>query len=491
MIFVLDTEQQPLAPCHPARARRLLAEGKAAVWRRYPFTIILKRAVPQAQPEPLRIKIDPGSRITGMALLSDATGQVAWAGEIAHRGQRIHDALLTRSVLRRGRRQRHTRYRPQRSDNRRRREEWLPPSLESRINNMLTWVERLRHLAPVTAISHELVRFDTQLMEHPEITGTQYQQGELSGYEVREYLLEKFGRQCAYCGATGVPLQVEHIVPKVRGGSNRVSNLTIACAECNQAKGSMTAAEFGHPQVEAQAQRPLKDAAAINASRWALYHRLQALGLSVEVGTGGRTKWNRTQQGLPKTHWIDAACVGATTPVQIRAAGVVPLLIAAMGRECRGRCGQGCALASAHQSEGCPPCLWFPDRGPGAGCGPVPFDQGGRICQDGWRCAPPVHVTSPPALAWCKAFISGIVGHSSGRRRLCVPERRGAWSPCLKAGVSAPRFFLMNRQPDCSEDPEIIRQEIQAAIAAGRELDPDMDKHVAEPCSSAIARSRP
>ena len=338
MIFVLDTEQQPLAPCHPARARRLLAEGKAAVWRRYPFTIILKRAVPQAQPEPLRIKIDPGSRITGMALLSDATGQVAWAGEIAHRGQRIHDALLTRSVLRRGRRQRHTRYRPQRSDNRRRREEWLPPSLESRINNMLTWVERLRHLAPVTAISHELVRFDTQLMEHPEITGTQYQQGELSGYEVREYLLEKFGRQCAYCGATGVPLQVEHIVPKVRGGSNRVSNLTIACAECNQAKGSMTAAEFGHPQVEAQAQRPLKDAAAINASRWALYHRLQALGLSVEVGTGGRTKWNRTQQGLPKTHWIDAACVGATTPVQIRAAGVVPLLIAAMGRECRQMC---------------------------------------------------------------------------------------------------------------------------------------------------------
>jgi 5-methylcytosine-specific restriction endonuclease McrA len=338
MIFVLDTEHRPLTPCHPARARRLLTQGKAAVWRRYPFTIILKHAVPVAQPEPLRVKIDPGSRTTGIALLSDATGHVAWAGEIAHRGQRIRDALLARQAIRRGRRQRHTCYRPQRSDNRRRREGWLPLSLESRISNVLTWIERLRCLAPVGAISQELVRFDTQLMQHPEITGTEYQQGDLAGYEVREYLLEKFARQCAYCGARGVPLQVEHIVPKTRGGSNRVSNLTIACAACNQAKGSTTAQEFGHPNVEAQARRPLKDAAATNASRWALYLRLQALGLPVEVGTGGRTKWNRTQRGLPKAHWMDAACVGACTPAQIQASGIVPLLMVAMGRECRQMC---------------------------------------------------------------------------------------------------------------------------------------------------------
>jgi 5-methylcytosine-specific restriction endonuclease McrA len=200
------------------------------------------------------------------------------------------------------------------------------------------WIERLRRLVPVGAISQELVRFDTQLMEHPEITGTEYQQGELAGYELREYLLEKFGRQCAYCGAKGGPLQVEHIVPKTRGGSNRASNLTIACGPCNQAKGSITAEEWGHPQVAAQARRPMKDAAAVNVSRWALYRRLRSLGLPVEVGTGGRTKWNRTQRGLPKTHWIDAACVGATTPAEIRATGIVPLQIAATGRECRQMC---------------------------------------------------------------------------------------------------------------------------------------------------------
>jgi 5-methylcytosine-specific restriction endonuclease McrA len=342
LVFVVDTEQRPLSPCHPARARRLLTAGKAAVWRRHPFTLILKRAVPDARPEPLRLKIDPGSKTTGLALVNNAMGQrqgqVVWAGEVRHRGQRIRDALLARHAIRRNRRQRQTRYRPARLDNRRRPDGWLPPSLESRVQNVLTWVARLCRLAPIAALSQELVRFDTQLLEQPETSGVEYQQGDLAGYEAREYLLEKWGRTCAYCGTTGVPLQIEHIVPKARGGSNRMSNLTLACQPCNDTKGTRTAEEFGHPDVQVQARRPLKDAAAVNASRWALYHRLQALGLPVEVGTGGRTKWNRTRPGLPKAHWIDAACVGASTPMRVRCAGVAPLLIVATGRHSRQMC---------------------------------------------------------------------------------------------------------------------------------------------------------
>ena len=232
-VLVVDAAKRPQDPVHPGTARWLLSHGKAAVWRRYPFTIILKHAAPDAHPAPLRVKLDPGSKTTGLALLNDRTGQITWAGEIAHRGQRIRDALLARKVLRRGRRQRKTRYRPPRFNNRRRPEGWLPPSLESRISNVLTWVARLARLAPVGAITQEVVKFDMQLLERPEISGVEYQQGELAGYEVREYLLEKFGRTCVYCGATGaqqVPLQVEHIVPRSRGGSHRVSNLTIACA---------------------------------------------------------------------------------------------------------------------------------------------------------------------------------------------------------------------------------------------------------------------
>jgi hypothetical protein len=82
----------------------------------------------------------------------------------------------------------------------------------------------------------------------------------------------------------------------------------------------------------------LQDAAAVNASRWALFRGLQAMGLPVEVGTGGRTKWNRMRRGLPKAHWLDAACVGASTPEHLHVARVRPLVIIATGRESRQMC---------------------------------------------------------------------------------------------------------------------------------------------------------
>jgi hypothetical protein len=117
-----------------------------------------------------------------------------------------------------------------------------------------------------------------------------------------------------------------------------MSNLTLACHPCNDAKGRLTAAEFGHPEIQQMAKRPLKDAAAVNASRWALYRTLVMTGLPIEVGTGGRTKWNRAQRKLPKTHWLEAACVGASTPSTLNVKGIVPLAIQAMGRESRQMC---------------------------------------------------------------------------------------------------------------------------------------------------------
>jgi 5-methylcytosine-specific restriction endonuclease McrA len=337
-VFVLDAQQRPLMPCRPARARLLLTQHKAAVYRRYPFTLILRTARPDAVVEPLRVKLDPGSTTTGMAVVNDASGEVAWAADLAHRGQQVKEGLDQRRGCRRSRRQRHTRYRQPRFQNRRRRAGWLPPSLESRLANTLTWVARLRRWCPVGALSLELVKFDTQLMQHAEISGVEYQQGELQGYEVRQYLLEKWQRTCAYCGVKTVPLQVEHIVPKGRQGSDRVSNLTLACEPCNTAKGTKTAEEFGHPEIQAQAKQPLRDATAMNVTRWTLYHRLVATGVPVETGSRGRTQWNRTQRHLPKTHWLDAACVGASTPARLRVKGMRPLLITATGRHSRQMC---------------------------------------------------------------------------------------------------------------------------------------------------------
>ena len=338
-VFVLDKNKQPLMPCHPARARFFLSTGKAAVFRRYPFTIILQERA-GGDTQVMALKLDPGATTTGLALAAERLREkyIVWAAELTHRGTVIRDALLARRVLRRTRRHRKTRYRQPRFSNRRQAKGTLRPSLQSRVANTMTWVTRLCRIAPITAMSVELVKFDTHRMQKPEITGVEYRQGTLFGYEVREYLLEKWGRTCVYCGIKDVPLQVEHIVPKSRGGTNRISNLTLACELCNQTKGNRTAIEFGYPDVQSKAQQSLKDVAVVNTTRWALWRCLQATGLPLEVGVGARTKYNRRRKGYPKAHWIDAACVGQSGESVVIASNHGPLLIKATGHGRRQRC---------------------------------------------------------------------------------------------------------------------------------------------------------
>jgi 5-methylcytosine-specific restriction endonuclease McrA len=201
----------------------------------------------------------------------------------------------------------------------------------------------LRKFAPITAISQELVRFDMQLMRNPEVCGKEYQQGTLAGYETREYLLEKWLRQCAYCGVKDVPLQVEHIHPRAKGGTNSITNLTLSCEKCNLKKGTKDVKDFLKKdptrleKILKHAKQPLADAAAVNTTRFALLETLKATGLPVETGSGGLTKFNRYQQGLEKTHWLDAACVGISTPKLI-IKGIKPLVIAASGHGSRQSC---------------------------------------------------------------------------------------------------------------------------------------------------------
>lgn len=314
-VFLIDQNKTPMNPIHPAHARELLDKGKAAVFRQYPFTLIMKRVVPNIITYPLSLRIDPGSKFTGISLVNNRD-EVIWAMELEHRGFAIKDSLQTRSAVRRGRRSRNTRYRQARFLNRTRIKGWLAPSLMHRVLTIETWVKRLIKFSPVLEIRQELVRFDLQQMENPEISGAEYQQGELAGYEVREYLLNKWDRKCTYCQIEGIPLQVEHIHPKAKGGSNRISNLCLACESCNQKKGAKDIKDFlsKKPEllkkIEAQAKLPLKDAAAVNSTRWKLFEVLKSFNLPVFTGSGGRTKFNRCKLKLPKSHWLDAACVG-------------------------------------------------------------------------------------------------------------------------------------------------------------------------------------
>ncbi|MBU0501469.1 MAG: HNH endonuclease [Gammaproteobacteria bacterium] len=344
-VFVLDKNQQPLMPCQAARARRLLSDGKAAVFRREPFTIILlEREGGDAQP--LRLKLDPGSKTTGIAMV--ITGKrgdkVIWAAELHHRGLAIKASLLARKAVRKRRRYLHCRFRPRRSNIQRRAKGWLAPSLYHRVLTVTSWVNRLRRWAPVSALSLELVRFDTQKLQNPEVEGVEYQQGELFGYEVREYLLEKWGRKCAYCDKENAPLQIDHIVPRARGGTDRVSNLTLACQRCNEKKEARPVEEFlkDDPDrlksIKANAKAPLKDAAAVNSTRRALFEALQQTGLPLETGSGGRTKFNRTRQNYPKAHWIDAACTGESGAAPMIPEKLRPLSIRAIGHGSRQMC---------------------------------------------------------------------------------------------------------------------------------------------------------
>ena len=157
-----------------------------------------------------------------------------------------------------------------------------------------------------------------------------YQRGDLCGWEIRSYLLEKFGRRCAYCGWGETAFEIDHVRPKSRGGSDRVSNLVLSCHDCNSAKGDRTAAEFGHPQVEAEAQVPLRDAASVNATRFALVEVLAVLGLPIGTWSGGRTRWNRERFGIEKAHSLDALCVGDLVGVSMSSS--LTLVISAQGR---------------------------------------------------------------------------------------------------------------------------------------------------------------
>ena len=341
-ILLVDKNLTPQDAVSPAVARILLRERKAFVYRRFP--LVLRLGTVSYKPvHGLQLKLDPGSVTTGIALVNNESGEIVWGANLFHRGKFIKRRMDSRGALRRARRGRNTRYRPARFSYRVREDGWLQPSLMSRVYNIDTWVKRLRSYAPITGISVEFCKFDMQKMNNPSISRKEYQRGELFGFEVREYILQKYDYTCVYCGAKDVPLEMEHVVPRAKGGSNRTNNLVLACRKCNQKKGSNSIDEFLSKnkdllkKIKSKLKASLKDVAIMHATRNRVVKNLTETGLPVELGYGYLTKFNRTQQGLPKHHWIDAACVGESTPV-LKNTSLAPLQIKAQGHGSRQMC---------------------------------------------------------------------------------------------------------------------------------------------------------
>ena len=317
---VLSSDGQPLMPCHPARARKLLAKGRAVPHHNKGiFGIrLLDRTRAESAVQDVGLNIDPGSDTTGFAIATDnEDGQrtVLAAVELKHRAKAIKATMTSRRQHRRTRRGR-LRYRAPRFDNRRRQPGTLPPSVDSLRADTMRAVNTLTELYPISNISIERNKFDPQLMANPDIKGIEYQRGTLFGWQVRAYILERDGGRCVYCRRRNVRLQLDHVRPRATG-SDRVDNLVACCRDCNVKKANQPIEQFLADQPELlklilkRLQRSsLAGAAHVNAALPAIVRDLWQLSLPLSSTDAASVSWNRQQLNVPKTHCYDAALQG-------------------------------------------------------------------------------------------------------------------------------------------------------------------------------------
>ena len=295
-IPVLNMRGKPLMPTKPAKARHLLKQGKAKVVKRKPFIIQLTTATGEAKQD-ITLGIDAGYSTVGISAVTDKGELIS--GELQLRKD-VSKKLEERRMYRRQKRNKLW-YRKPRFNNRAIPKGWLPPSIKHKLQSHIRIIENMKRWLPITKTVIEIANFDTQKMQNPEISGIEYQQGELQGYEIREYLLEKFGRKCVYCSKKDIPLEIEHIIPKSRGGSSRVSNLAISCRKCNLKKGNQTAEEFGFSNIQKLAKQSLKSTVFMNVVR-----KILARQVNADETFGYITKKGRIDSGLEKSHINDA-----------------------------------------------------------------------------------------------------------------------------------------------------------------------------------------
>ena len=316
---VLDQHGKPLMPTtRLGKVYRLLKTQKAHIVSYEPFTIQLDYEPDTHIIQPMTLGVDSGAIHSGYSVANEQ--REFYSSEVIARDN-ISYRISDRRMYRQNRRYRKTRYRKPRFNNRKNKKKgWLPPSLEQKVAVQLNEIDHLHQYFPIETIIVEVAEFDTQKIKNPNISGKEYQQGTLQGYNIRNYLLEKHGRKCFYCDKEVSTFEVEHMIPKAKGGSNRIDNLTLSCHSCNQKKGTLTAEEFIKKILPAEKvakklkqlskeKRLFKYMAHMNATRWALYNAINDKYSNVKITYGYITKYNRINAGLSKAHHIDAKCI--------------------------------------------------------------------------------------------------------------------------------------------------------------------------------------
>ena len=272
-----------------------------------PFTIqLLYDSTDYTQP--VSLGIDAGSRHIGVSATTES--KVLYEADVTLRND-IVDLLSTRREARRTRRNRKTRYRKPRFNNRTRKDGWLAPSVQQKVDTHLTVVRKVTEILPVSSITVETASFDIQKIKNPGIEGVGYQQGEqLDFWNVREYVLFRDGHTCQCCkGKSKDPvLNVHHIESRKTGG-NAPNNLITLCETCHKGYHNGT---VSLPKTIRRGMK-FKDATFMGIMRWAFYNRVketyEPFGIRVNMTYGYITKNTRIEHNLPKDHFIDARCI--------------------------------------------------------------------------------------------------------------------------------------------------------------------------------------
>ena len=305
-VFVLNMRGQPLMPCSPPKARKLLRAGKAVPVRRTPFVIQL--TVPTGETkQPITLGVDAGYKHVGLS--ATTAKEELLASEVELR-QDVTGLLSNRLALRRARRNRKTRCRAPRFDNRVRSKHkgWLAPSVENRIQAHISRIEAVCRVLPITKIVIETASFDIQKIKSPEVEGTDYQKGEQLGFwNVREYVLFRDGHVCQACKGRSkdLILNVHHIESRKTGG-DAPGNLITLCETCHKAYHAGKLKQFS-PRRGAS----FRAETFMGIMRWTVLERVRKahLELPVENTYGYLTKHKRIVLGLPKTYCADAFCI--------------------------------------------------------------------------------------------------------------------------------------------------------------------------------------
>lgn len=312
MVLVVDKHKKPCNTISEAYARVLLFKKQAVIHKRFPFTIRLKNDNAVLKDKNYTVKIDPGSKHTGIAITDDKDSVVMLA-EIEHRGHIIKKSLDSRRAVRCNRRNRKTRYRPARFLNRTRPEGWLAPSIKSRANNVINFIKKYKKFLNINKVMIENVSFDVaQITSDDCLIGTAYQKGPLYDTNLRNFVFSKTNGKCSYCGAKAT--EIDHIIARVNGGTDSSYNLTPACRSCNQMKSNLTLKEFGKLMgkdfSKLEPKRLPKDASIVQSSRNYMVKEITKLVPDTTTYPSWLTKYNRDELGLRKEHYYDALSVG-------------------------------------------------------------------------------------------------------------------------------------------------------------------------------------